>query len=814
MKNSFIKKLALAMTAVMVVGSLSGCGSSEDTNTGAENGSTADSSKEQVESSSDDVKPSASETTPAQTVTDAGETLVVGYAPFSSKFSTFFGLTEYDNDVAEFVSLPLLGTDREGNVVLNGIEGTVTPYNGTDYTYYGISDCVVTENADGTVFYDFTMRDDIVFSDGDPMTIDDVIFSMYVLSDPTYDGASTFYAQPILGMEEYRGGMDTLGNIIFAAGKDNTDYTLFTKEQQDAYWAAMSDAGEAFVKDITGYCVTNYAGYLADVDNSEVALGMYVWGFGEPAADGKTITGYTGTVYNCADVTYADYWTEMDAKYAGDYQTMSDTETANSSLFACMNEVHPEFAVGVSTGESAANIEGIQKTGDYSMRVVLEKVDATAIYNLPVYVAPLHYYGDEAAFDYDNNNFGFPKGDLSSVKAKTTVPLGAGPYVFESYENGVVTFKANENYYLGCPEIETVLFKEVDEADKLTGIASGTLDISDPSMSVTVLESIKGYNSNGQIQGDVLYTSLVDNLGYGYIGINSDNVKVGEVKDSEESKNLRKAFATVFSSYRDTVINSYYGEMASVIQYPISNTSWAAPRPADEGYQLAYSVDVDGNSIYTTDMTDEQKYAAALNAAVGFLKAAGYTYDEASGKFTAAPAGAEMTYEVIIPADGIGDHPAFGILTAAKEAFASIGITLEINDPSDSNYIWTVLEAGEGEMFAAAWGATPDPDMYQIYHSSNVVGLPGATGSNHYAIQDKELDDLIMAARNSVDQSYRKATYRQCLDIIMDWGVEIPTYQRQNAIVFGSSRVNMDTVTPDITTFWGWMNDIEKLEMK
>lgn len=810
MKNSFIKKLALAMTTVMVAGSLSACGGSD---AGTDAPST-EQPKDQVESSSSEVA-TPSDDTVATPSTDAGETLVVGYAPFSSKFSPFFALTAYDQDVASFVSLGLLGTDREGNVVLNGIEGTVTPYNGTDYTYYGIADCAVTENADGTVYYDFTMRDDIVFSDGNAMTIDDVIFSMYVLSDPTYDGASTFYALPIQGMDDYRGGMVTLANAIYSAGKDNADFTYFTKEQQDAFWAAIPVAGEAFVKDITSYCVTNYADYLAAVDNSEVALGMFVWGFGAPSDDGKTITGaVTGNVYNCADVTYADYWTEMDAAYGGDLQTMSDTETANVTFFGCLTELYPEFAVGVNTGDSAPSISGIQKTGDYSMRIVLDKVDATAIYQLPVTIAPLHYYGDEAGFDFDNNYFGFTKGDLSSVKAVTTKPLGAGPYVFESYENGVVTFKANPNYYLGCPEIETVLFKEVDEADKLTGIAAGTLDISDPSMSVSVLESIKGYNSNGDIKGDVLYTSLVDNLGYGYIGINSNNVKVGDDKASEASKNLRKAFATVFASYRDTVINSYYGQMASVIQYPISNTSWAAPKPADEGYQLAYSVDVDGNPIYTTDMTDEQKYEAALNAAVGFLKAAGYTYDEAAGIFTAAPAGAEMTYEVIIPADGVGDHPAFGILTAAKEAFASIGITIEINDPSDSNYIWTVLEAGEGEMFAAAWGATVDPDMYQIYHSSNVVGLPGATGSNHYAIQDETLDTLIMEARNSVDQSYRKATYRQCLDIIMDWGVEIPTYQRQNAIVFGSERVNMDTVTPDITTFWGWMNDIEKLQMK
>ena len=32
-------------------------------------------------------------------------------------------------------------------------------------------------------------------------------------------------------------------------------------------------------------------------------------------------------------------------------------------------------------------------------------------------------------------------------------------------------------------------------------------------------------------------------------------------------------------------------------------------------------------------------------------------------------------------------------------------------------------------------GATIDPDMYQIYYSGNIVGLPGSSESNHYHIQ-------------------------------------------------------------------------------
>ena len=107
-----------------------------------------------------------------------GETpLVVGYSPFSEKFSPFFAETAYDQDVSSMTQISLINLDRMGQVIYKGIEGETIPYNGTDYTYYGPADIEVTQNPDGTVFYDFTLRDDIKFSDGEPLTIDDVIFS-------------------------------------------------------------------------------------------------------------------------------------------------------------------------------------------------------------------------------------------------------------------------------------------------------------------------------------------------------------------------------------------------------------------------------------------------------------------------------------------------------------------------------------------------------------------------------------------------------------------------------------------------------------
>lgn len=601
---------------------------------------------------------------PEDTTVTAGkrnDTLVVGTLNFDGKFSPFFYTNSYENEVLELVHVNLLATDREGAVVLQGIEGETRAYNGTDYTYTGIANCQITENEDGSVHYDFTLKEGVQFSDGIAMDIDDVIFSMYVALDPAYDGSMTVYSLPIAGLEAYRQG------------------------------------------------------------------------------DAKSIT-------------------------------------------------------------------GIQRTGERSLRVVMTEVSATAIYTLAdIPVVPMHYYGEEDLYDYENEMFGFTKGDLRDVKSVTTAPVGAGPYTFVSYKSGIVTLQANSRYWKGEPKTKYIQFKEGQDADKVSGVVAGTIDITDPSYSTETAKAISEANG-GAVTGDVITTAMTANLGYGYVGINAKNVNVGGDSGSEASKNLRKAIATVIAVYRDVAVNSYYGEYANVINYPISDTSWAAPRITDEDYRAAFSVDAQGNTLYTEGMTPEERYAAAKNAALAYFSAAGYTVE--NGKVTAAPQGASMSYEVLVGAGGTGDHPTFMALTMASAALKEIGFQLIVTDVSNFSELTNAVNAGTAEIFAMAWSASADPDMYQVYHSQ------GGSNEKSYWIKDADLDQLILMARQSTDQTFRKTLYKECLDIIADWAVEVPMYQRQNTVIFSSQRVNMDTVTPDITAFWGWANDIELLEMK
>ena len=94
----------------------------------------------------------------------------------------------------------------------------------------------------------------------------------------------------------------------------------------------------------------------------------------------------------------------------------------------------------------------------------------------------------------------------------------------------------------------------------------------------------------------------------------------------------------------------------------------------------------------------------------------------------------------------------------------------------------------------------------KLYHSS------GST--NYYKINDSDLDELIEAARQTTDQDARKAMYKEAMEIILDWGVELPVYQRSEATIFSSERVDTTTIPNDMTPYWTYQSEINKIALK
>ena len=123
-------------------------------------------------------------------------------------FNPFFYTAAADGTIVSMTQIGMLGSKFE---------------NGKVQVAYGDNEAVVTkdyditENADGTVTYRFVLKNGIKFSDGHPLTMEDVLFNYYVYLDPVYTGSNTLYSTDILGLKEYR------TQTVTSGGSDDDD---------------------------------------------------------------------------------------------------------------------------------------------------------------------------------------------------------------------------------------------------------------------------------------------------------------------------------------------------------------------------------------------------------------------------------------------------------------------------------------------------------------------------------------------------------------------------------------------------------------
>lgn len=736
--------------------------------------------------------------------------LVVGYTSFNEVFTPFYARSSADKDVVAMTQVNLLTLDREGSVVYHAIEGETRGYNGTDYTYYGIADIDVKKQNNGTVAYDITLRDDVKFSDGEVLNAEDLIFTMYALCDPVYDGPYNLGQAPIVGLEEYQSSMKPLFDALVEAGRDNTDFTFWDQSTQEKFWTELEAAGTQFAQDIVDYLEESSG-------TTSIAQAAKLWGY-----DGLS-----------EQASATEFFYMMCEAHAWNLKELNETECVGKSLFNLM-ENYDTYTKGVQLDLNVEYIAGIEMTGEYSVRVVMADQNVANIHYLNIPVVPMHYYGNPSLFQYEQNTFGFVKGDLSLLHEsaqhpnKDALPMGAGPYVYSPVESEDeeessldIVFKPNEHYYRGMALTEEIQFVEISAAKKISGIVNNKIDLTDVSMTKKVGKNIADANqkavdeavANAEANGEIIDVETIADVvscdvfnvpSYGYIGINANLVNVNGDADSKASVNLRKAFATLFSVYREEFINLYYGGNAAVVDYPVSNASWAAPNKEDKGYETAYATGVDGKAIYTEDMSFEEKYAAAKKSALEYFKAAGYTVE--NDVVLSAPYGAAMEFEVIITGNSLGEHPAYMTLLHSKAALAELGINLVIKDVTDENEMWQALEDGTCQMWAAAWEVSAEPDIYEMYHSEGAYNYM-------YGIDDDALSANLEKLRTTQKQSNREKLYKKCYDIVLDCAVEVPVYQKQNGIIYSAERILANTLTQDMTAYYGWMNEVHNIQM-
>lgn len=124
---------------------------------------------------------------PAEPTNEPSGTLKVGITEASGNFNPLYYSSSYDGYVVDLVF--------EGLSTLN--------FEGDEYEPVVAKDWTVSE--DGKTIT-FNMREDVVFSDGTPLTANDVVFTYKVLADPSYSGRYGTLVKDLEGYDAFYAG--------------------------------------------------------------------------------------------------------------------------------------------------------------------------------------------------------------------------------------------------------------------------------------------------------------------------------------------------------------------------------------------------------------------------------------------------------------------------------------------------------------------------------------------------------------------------------------------------------------------------------
>lgn len=363
---------------------------------------------------------------------------------------------------------------------------------------------------------------------------------------------------------------------------------------------------------------------------------------------------------------------------------------------------------------TATDISGIKVIDDHTVEVSVTEFSALTKVELGnVYILSEAYYGKD-----------YKQGNLESVKAFNSKPLGSGQYKITSYKAGQeIVMEANENYFRGTPKIKNVIFKTTSDTTNMAMIQAGETDMDNIAVSEDNVEALKELG--------FLDINILPNNGYGYIQFNHNNVKFKDQK-------VRQALT--YGLNRKDIVEAIYGPYAEVINIPESKVSWAYTDENIEHYDF-----------------DTEKAKALLDEAGWVVGADGIREkDGVKFKINFSATAGNPVVDALVP-----------IMTTN---YKDLGIDI-VAETLEFNAIMDKKTNGDFDMFFAAWGLTPDPD-------NTVYITKGAQNDTGYS--NAKVDELMAAGKKELDVEKRKVIYKE---MYQELNKDVPLiwmYQRTN----------------------------------
>ena len=873
MKKRILSLILCIVMCMSVVGIFASCGGTDEP-TGSTQSSTNNGTNSSQGGSSGD-----------SGTTTSKDALVIMSEELDGLFNPFYSTTGADSTIVSMTQIGML---------------TSKYVNGDVQVAFGDNEAVVTKDymsayneANDTTTYTFVIKNGIKYSDGHPLTIEDVLFNLYVYLDPVYAGSATLYSTKIQGLTAYRTqredsdtGSDSdsmlsdqatsratsrvneLVNLFKSVGKTQTegkyyatiemmenaikaltendissgyksavsakpdsvsledwkkqilaDYqkicTLYREELEKAYDTAIEAYTETPYKEhdefkdqlfcfmaSQGYVEFKYVKVNGKDDKNQIESVRAMFGDHIDTKEEAIEYAFTDSISGQLDLVYA-YTSSAQTifnEYVSNAKDVILHEMVSDDGTVKIDNISGIVSLGHKDGSADSilvngnryniakehNADGTPKNdGEYDvLQITINGVDPKAVWNFAFAVAPQHYYSPNQKVDISKNRFGVEYGSFDFMKSEiqstrnVKVPMGAGAYqatnsantdadlITGFYSNNVVYFKRNENFNtvgnMENAKIEKIRYRVTSASNALNDLSTGAVHYISPQYTPYNMEQLQKLADKGIIN------MSTDQLGYGYIGINA-----GEVEDLELRKAIMAAMNTALGK------QYYVTGTAETIYWPMSLVSWAYP--------------MDGNS---PDRDNGKEYIAinfnrddAITMIKDYMAQAGVSEGDSKLKITFTIAGAN-----------VDDHPCYTIFMEAQSILNECGWDITVVPDTQA---LTKLSTGSLAVWAAAWGSTIDPDLYQVYHKDSTATSTLAWGYN--AIKTRpgfeeeqsilgELSRVIDEARETDDKDERKRLYKEAMGYILDLAIELPVYQRDVLYAYDSNIIDKDSL--------------------
>ena len=684
--------LMLMMTTVLVA-----CGGGNDTPAETTDSTEPAESTETAETDAETTDPAAEESVENVESFADSNTLVVGAPELNADYINGFGNSTYDVWIKRII----------GNY--GGDLGYSTTYY-DDAGEFHVNPQVVegeiesTENEDGTKTFTVKIAEDLLWSDGEPITAKDYVFGALFNASPEWlvTGASNATSmEDFLGFDEFHDGTST----EFPGVELIDDYTfsLTLKADKVPYFYEQA---------LIGLSPTPLHRYAPNVDVSGSSLVV---------AEGYEITDEDRNALIEGQQTQVE---EAQENYDAELQSYKDASGD-----------YPQF-----NDENIGNYEAL--LDDYETAMTAEDTDPEYAYMLEQYAAVKEAEATLAGYE-DGSIEMSPLQTLMTAAANDVAynyrfnpDVTAGPYKFVEYANNMAKVTINENFKGNAegnlPTIQNVVVQTVNQKLDLDLAIAGTIDLVPGIIEGAKIDKAKENT-------DTVGTNTFARNGYGLLNIIADQGPTQHqgVRQAIAYSLDRNEFVQTIAGGYGTVVNGAFG----VAQFEYQD------RGADfneQAINYTRNADMANQALDTTPYTFEADGTTPWDPAK-----AEEMFNSNKDGFDYFRYDAEGNQLMVIHEGSTENEVSDLIAAQLPDNTKLVGINYIFNPVDfatllEHYYYPDATDPEAPTVFNMGTGFAIPNDPYFSYHSSQI-----GTGGNYNRVNVPELDTLLETMRRA-----------------------------------------------------------------